>query len=203
MKNKFTKLAASIGIAFTQSANADDAIENGSSDTNSDVQLYKQPLNMETPIFLAAHGSHRSHGSHGSHSSHRSSSSSSSGHNSHASHASHASHRSGSTNSSSGISTIISNPLGNAKPKPVTSYPPKQKCPDYLLSARKSVVRQVQYHLVLSGDLDLTDAIGSLGVIDSNTRRAVSSFQRQKGISRVSGTTLDNYTLNAMGISCN
>ena len=200
MKNKFTKLAASIGIAFTQSANADDAIENGSSDTNSDVQLYKLPLNMETPIFLAAHGSH---GSHGSHSSHRSSSSSSSGHNSHASHASHASHRSGSTKSSSGSNVIISNPLGNAKPKPVTSYPPKQKCPDYLLSARKSVVRQVQYHLVLSGDLDLTDAIGSLGVIDSNTRRAVSSFQRQKGISRVSGTTLDNYTLNAMGISCN
>ena len=202
MKKKFTKLAASIGIALTQSSNADTevAIENGSSDTNSDVQLYKLPLNMETPIFLAAHGSHRSHGSH---SSHRSSSSSSSGHNSHASHASHASHRSGSTTSSSGSNVIISNPLGNAKPKPVTSYPPKQKCPDYLLSARKSVVRQVQYHLVLSGDLDITDAIGSLGVIDSNTRRAVSSFQRQKGISRVSGTTLDNYTLNAMGISCN
>ena len=203
MKNKFTKLAASIGIAFTQSANAanaDDAIENGYSDTNSDVQLYKQPLNMETPIFLAAHGSHRSHGSH---SSHRSSSSSSSGHNSHASHASHASHRSGSTKSSSGSNVLISNPLGNAKPKPVTSYPPKQKCPDYLLSLRKNVVRQVQYHLVLSGDLDITDAIGSLGVIDSNTRRAVSSFQRQEGISKVSGTTLDNYTLNAMGISCN
>ena len=72
MKNKFTKLAASIGIAFTQSANADDAIENGYSDTNSDVQLYKQPLNMETPIFLAAHGSHRSHGSHSSHGSHTS-----------------------------------------------------------------------------------------------------------------------------------
>ena len=200
MKNKFTKLAASIAIAFTQSANADDAIENGYSDANSDVQLYKQPLNMETPIFLAAHSSHSSHGSH---SSHRSSGSSSSGHNSHASHASHASHRSGTTISSSGSNTIISNPLGNAKPKPVTSYPPKQKCPDYLLSARKSVVRQVQYHLVLSGDLDITDAIGSLGVIDSNTRRAVSSFQRQKGISKVSGTTLDNYTLNAMGISCN
>ena len=202
MKKKFTKLAASIGIALTQSSNAETevAIDNGSSDTNSDVQLYKLPLNMETPIFLAAHGSHRSHGSHGSHSSHRSSSSSSSGH---SSHASHASHRSGSTKSSSGSNVIISNPLGNAKPKPVTSYPPKQKCPDYLLSARKSVVRQVQYHLVLSGDLDITDAIGSLGVIDSNTRRAVSSFQRQKGISRVSGTTLDNYTLNAMGISCN
>ena len=200
MKKKFTKLAASIGVAFTQSANADDAIENRYTATNPDVRLYKLPLNMETPIYLAAHGSH---GSHGSHSSHRSSSSSSSGHNSHASHASHASHRSGSTTSSSGISAIISNPLGNAKPKPVTSYPPKQKCPDYLLSARKSVVRQVQYHLVLSGDLDITDAIGSLGVIDSNTRRAVSSFQRQKGISKVSGTTLDNYTLNAMGISCN
>ena len=198
MKNKYTKLATSIGIALTQSSNADTevAIDNGSSDTNSDVQLYKLPLNMETPIFLAAHGSHRSHGSH---SSHRSSSSSSSGHNS---HASHASHRSGSTNSSSGISAIISNPLGNAKPKPATSYPPQQKCPDYLLSQRKNVVRQVQYHLVLSGDLNITDAIGSLGVIDSNTRTAVSSFQRQKGITRVPGTTLDNYTLNVMGISC-
>ena len=201
MKKKFTKLAASIGIALTQSSNAETevAIENGSSDVNSDVQLYKLPLNMEAPIFLAAHSSHSSHGSH---SSHRSSGSSSSGHNSHASHASHASHRSGTTISSSGSNTIISNPLGNAKPKPATSYPPKQKCPDYLLSQRKNVVRQVQYHLVLSGDLNITDAIGSLGVIDSNTRTAVSSFQRQKGITRVPGTTLDNYTLNVMGISC-
>ena len=61
----------------------------------------------------------------------------------------------------------------------------------------------MQYHLVLNGDLDITDAIGSLGVIDSDTRSAISSFQRQKGISSVSGTTLDNSTLNAMGISCN
>jgi len=72
MKNKYTKLATSIGIALTQSSNADVDIENGYSDTNSDVQLYKLPLNMETPIFLAAHGSHRSHGSHGSHGSHTS-----------------------------------------------------------------------------------------------------------------------------------
>ena len=61
----------------------------------------------------------------------------------------------------------------------------------------------MQYHLVLNGDLDITDAIGSLGVIDYDTRRAIVSFQRQKGISRVSGTTLDNATLNVMGISCN
>jgi His-Xaa-Ser repeat protein HxsA len=179
MKKKFTKLAASIGIAFTQSSNADPAIENGYSEVNTDVQLYKLPLNMETPIFLAAHSSHKSHGSHGSHGSHRSS-------------------------SSTGVSkSVTSNPLGTAKPRPVTSYPPKQKCPDHLLSLRKNVVRQVQYHLVLSGDLDIKDAIGSLGVIDFNTRRAILSFQRQKGISRVSGTTLDNSTLNVMGISCN
>ena len=67
MKKKFTKLAASIGVAFTQSSNADTAIENGYSEVNTDVQLYKLPLNMETPIFLAAHSSHKSHGSHGSH----------------------------------------------------------------------------------------------------------------------------------------
>jgi len=72
MKKKFTKLAASIGIALTQSANADDAIENDYFLSDIDTQLFKQPLNMETPIFLAAHGSHSSHGSHGSHSSHRS-----------------------------------------------------------------------------------------------------------------------------------
>jgi len=189
MKKKFTKLAASIGIAFTQSSNADPAIENGYSEVNTDVQLYKLPLNMETPIFLAAHSSHKSHGSHVSH---KSSSIKSSGHSSHASHASHRS-----------SSTTVSKPLGTAIPKPVTSYPPQQKCPDYLLSLRKNVVRQVQYHLVLNGDLDITDAIGSLGVIDSDTRSAISSFQRQKGISSVSGTTLDNSTLNAMGISCN
>ena len=74
MKKKFTKLAASIGIALTQSANADDAIENDYFLSDIDTQLFKQPLNMETPIFLAAHGSHSSHGSHGSHQSHRSSS---------------------------------------------------------------------------------------------------------------------------------
>jgi hypothetical protein len=54
----------------------------------------------------------------------------------------------------------------------------------------------------LSGDLDITDAISSLGVIDYDTRRAISSFQRQKGITKVAGTTLDNKTLNSMGISC-
>ena len=73
MKKKFTKLAASIGIALTQNANAGDAIENDYFLSDIDTQLFKQPLNMETPIFLAAHGSHSSHGSHGSHSSHRSS----------------------------------------------------------------------------------------------------------------------------------
>ena len=192
MKKKFTKLAASIGIAFTQSSNADTAIENGYSEVNTDVQLYKLPLNMETPIFLAAHSSHKSHGSH------KSSSIKSSGHSSHASHSSHRS------SSSTGVSKpVTSNPLGTAKPKPATSYPPKQKCPDYLLSQRKNVVRQVQYHLVLNGDLNITDAIGSIGVIDYDTRKAILSFQRQKGITRVSGTTLDNSTLNAMGISCN
>ena len=70
MKKKFTKLAASIGIALTQNANAGDAIENDYFLSDIDTQLFKQPLNMETPIFLAAHGSHSSHGSHGSHSSH-------------------------------------------------------------------------------------------------------------------------------------
>jgi hypothetical protein len=143
-----------------------------------DVQLLKTPLNPETPIFLAAHGSHKSHGSHASHGSHRSSSSSSS--------------KSGSARSSSPVTTE----------RAVTSYPPKESCPDHLLSSRKNVVRQVQYHLVLSGDLDLTAAIGSLGVIDYDTRIAISSFQIQKGITKVSGTTLDNITLNSMGISC-
>ena len=74
MKKKFTKLAASIGIALTQTSNADDVIENENFLTEIDTQLFKQPLNLETPIFLAGHGSHSSHGSHGSHGSHRSSS---------------------------------------------------------------------------------------------------------------------------------
>ena len=73
MKKKFAKLAASIGIALTQTTNADEAIQNDYFLSDIDTQLFKQPLNMETPIFLAAHGSHSSHGSHGSHGSHRSS----------------------------------------------------------------------------------------------------------------------------------
>ena len=67
MKKKFTKLAASIGIALTQTTNADDAIENDYFLSDIDTQLFKQPLNMDTPIFLAGHSSHASHGSHGSH----------------------------------------------------------------------------------------------------------------------------------------
>lgn len=98
---------------------------------------------------------------------------------------------------------MIANPLGNAKPKLTTSYPPAQKCPDSKLSARKNVVRQVQYYLIMRGDLKMTDISNSHGIIDSNTRIAVKSFQSQNGIKVVSGTTLDNNTLNAMGISCN
>ena len=98
---------------------------------------------------------------------------------------------------------IISNPLGNAKPKLATSYPPNQKCTDSKLSARKKVVRQVQYFLIMNGDIELADIKNSLGIIDSNTRIAVKRFQSQNGIKSVPGTTLDNNTLNAMGISCN
>jgi len=105
--------------------------------------------------------------------------------------------------SSSKGNVMIANPLGNAKPKLTTSYPPAQNCPDSKLSARKNVVRQVQYYLIMRGDLKMTDISNSHGVIDSNTRIAVKSFQSQNGIKVVSGTTLDNNTLNAMGISCN
>ena len=105
--------------------------------------------------------------------------------------------------SSSKSGVMIANPLGNAKPKLTTSYPPAQKCPDSKLSARKNVVRQVQYYLIMRGDLKMTDISNSLGIIDSNTRIAVKSFQSQNGIKVVAGTTLDNNTLNAMGISCN
>jgi len=138
MKKKYTKLAASVSIALTQSINADVDTEN----VNSKI-------------------------------------------------------------SSSEGGVIIANPLGNAKPKLTTSYPPAQKCPDSKLSARKNVVRQVQYYLIMKGYLNITDIASSLGVIDSDTRKAVKSFQSQNGIKSVSGTTLDNYTLNAMGISCN
>ena len=180
MKKKFTKLAASFGVALTPPINADATIEDGYTVTGSDIQIYK-PLNAETPIYLAAHRSHKSHQS-------------------------HQSHRSSATKTkvySSGGGTAISNPLGTAKPRPATSYPPTQKCPDYLLSLRKNVVRQVQYHLIMSGDLNISDIMDSLGVLDLDTRLAVASFQRQKGISSVSGTVLDNRTLSAMGISCN
>ena len=178
MKKKFTKLAASIGVALTPPINADATIEDGYTVTGSDIQIYK-PLNAETPIYLAAHRSHKSHASHGS-------------------------HRSSATKVySSGGGSLNSNPLGGSKPKPASSYPPSQKCPDSLLSARKSVVRQVQYNLIVSGDLEMTDIIDSLGVLDSDTRSAVRSFQKRKGISSVSGTVLNNQTLNAMGISCN
>ena len=105
--------------------------------------------------------------------------------------------------SSSKGNVMIANPLGNAKPKLTTSYPPAQNCPDSKLSARKNVVRQVQYYLIMRGDLKMTDISNSHGVIDSNTRIAVKSFQSQNGIKVVAGTTLDNNTLNAMGISCN
>jgi hypothetical protein len=66
MKKKFTKLAASIGIALTQSSNADVTIENEYVPIDTNLQLFK-PLNSETPIYLAAHRSHKSHSSHGSH----------------------------------------------------------------------------------------------------------------------------------------
>jgi len=105
--------------------------------------------------------------------------------------------------SSSGGNVMIANPLGNAKPKLKTSYPPTQKCSDSKLSQRVSVVRQVQYYLIMSGDLNMTDIESSLGVINSDTRKAVKSFQRQNGITIIPGTTIDNQTLNAMGISCN
>ena len=105
--------------------------------------------------------------------------------------------------SSSKGNVMIANPLGNAKPKLTTSYPPAQKCPDPKLTARKNVVRQVQYYLIMRGDLKMTDISNSHGIIDSNTRIAVKSFQSKNGIKVVAGTTLDNNTLNAMGISCN
>ena len=178
MKKRFAQLATSIGIALSQSSNADATIENEYVPIETNLQLFK-PLNSQTPIYLAAHRSHKSHASHGS-------------------------HRSSATKVySSGGSSLNSNPLGGSKPKPASSYPPSQKCPDSLLSTRKSVVRQVQYNLIVSGDLEMTDIIESLGVLDSDTRSAVRSFQKRKGISSVSGTVLNNQTLNAMGISCN
>ena len=55
----------------------------------------------------------------------------------------------------------------------------------------------------MNGDIELSDIKNSLGTIDSFTRIAVKSFQSHNGIKSVPGTTLDNITLNAMGISCN
>ena len=127
MKKKFTKLAASIGIALTQSSNADVDIENGYSDTNSDVQLYKLPLNMETPIFLAAHGSHRSHGSHGSHSSHR---------------------------SGQPKPRPTPDPPIIFPPLPTTTY---TDCPDSILPYKKHVVRKVQYLMIEYNYLENSD----------------------------------------------
>lgn len=66
MKKKFTKLAASISIALTQTSNADVTIENEYVPIDTNLQLFK-PLNSETPVYLAAHSSHKSHSSHGSH----------------------------------------------------------------------------------------------------------------------------------------
>ena len=171
-------MATSIGIALSQPSNAEATIENDYAPIDTNLQLFK-PLNSHTPIYLAAHRSHKSH-------------------------ASHRSHRSSATKTySSGSSSSTSNPLGGSKPKPSTSYPPAQMCPDNLLASRKSVVRQVQYNLIVSGDLEMTDIIDSLGVLDNDTRSAVRKFQKRKGISSVSGTVLNNQTLNAMGISCN
>jgi hypothetical protein len=127
MKKKFTKLAASIGIALTQSANADDAIENDYFLSDIDTQLFKQPLNMETPIFLAAHGSHSSHGSHGSHSS----------------------HRSGSTTPKPPKPPIYT-PID---PNP-TVY---QSCPDSVLPYRKNTVRKVQNLMIKLNYLERKD----------------------------------------------
>lgn len=178
MKKRLTQLATSIGIALSQSSNAEVVIDNEYEPNDINLQIFK-PLNSQTPIYLAAHRSHKSHASHGS-------------------------HRSSATKIySSGTSSTTSNPLGGSKPKPATSYPPAQICPDNLLASRKSVVRQVQYNLIVSGDLEMTDIIDSLGVLDNDTRSAVRKFQKRKGISSVSGTALNNQTLNAMGISCN
>jgi peptidoglycan hydrolase-like protein with peptidoglycan-binding domain len=86
-------------------------------------------------------------------------------------------------------------------PKLKTSYPPPQACPDYLLSLRKSVVRQVQYYLIALNYIKYSD-VYTFGVIGYETRKAIRDYQKMHGISQVSGTTLDNKTLSAMGISC-
>ena len=127
MKKKFTKLAASIGIALTQTTSADDAIENDYFLSDIDTQLFKQPLNMDTPIFLAGHSSHASHGSHGSH------------------------------RSSSGgavkkpvktyTPTIINTP----------TLRPNSSCPDSLWPYRKNTIRQVQNKLIRLNYLDRSD----------------------------------------------
>jgi hypothetical protein len=127
MKKKFTKLAASIGIALTQTANADEAIENDYFLSDIDTQLFKQPLNLETPIFLAAHGSHSSHSSH---SSHRSS-------------------------SSGGVkkTTPTYTPTYSTTP----SMKASSSCPDSVWPYRKNTIRQVQNKLIRLNYLDRSD----------------------------------------------
>jgi len=175
MKNKFTKLAASIGIAFTQSANADDAIENGYSDTNSDVQLYKQPLNMETPIFLAAHSSHRSHGSHSS-------------------HGSHTSHRS----SSGGVT-----PPKPPKPPVPPIVPPSiyTDCPDSILPYKKHVVRKVQYLMIEYNYLKNSD-VNVFGIMGYNSRISLKNLKKRNNLPTKPGVMLDRVTLERMQILC-
>jgi hypothetical protein len=127
MKKKFTKLAASIGIALTQTTSADDAIENDYFFSDIDTQLFKQPLNMDTPIFLAGHSSHASHGSHGSH------------------------------RSSSGgavkkpVKTYTPTIINTHTLRPNSS------CPDSLWPYRKNTIRQVQNKLIRLNYLDRSD----------------------------------------------
>ena len=177
MKKKFTKLAASIGIALTQSANADDAIENDYFLSDIDTQLFKQPLNMETPIFLAAHGSHSSHGSHGSHSSHRSS-----------------------TTKTPAYPTY--NPTPKPTYTPISSNPPVyQSCPDSVLPYRKNTVRKVQNLMIKHNYLERKD-ITTMGIMGYSSRSALKRLKQVNNISIISGVMLDKETLSRMKITC-
>jgi len=127
MKKKFTKLAASIGIALTQTANADEAIQNDYFLSDIDTQLFKQPLNLETPIFLAAHGSHSSHGSHGSHRS----------------------------SSSGGVKKTT--PTYTPSIPKTPSMKASSSCPDSVWPYRKNTIREVQNKLIKLNYLDRSD----------------------------------------------
>ena len=150
-------------------------------------------LEHDLPFTLAAHSSHASHGSHGSHGSHESHGSHQSGHSNHASHQSH----------QRSVTPTPAPPKITGSGRNRRSTPPTSILPINPQTVPK-IKGGTQAFALITFRVQLgLDAYGYYsstidGVLDSETKTAIISYQRDHGLS-VTGT-LSNELIKALNI---